>query len=662
MRLFCFSRIIVAIIGRIGLIGRILNKNTENIFTSNGVKVNISLRWIMRILYISFLWIILIAISNAGMLTTGVGLRGMYYSNPDFSGTRVVKYNTVNTALSVDAGPISELKPGAFSATFRGFLLPAFSELYTFTITTTGGVLLIVDNKRLIDDWSITDGTAKTCTINLNADKLTPIIIQTSQPVGAGSLQVQWSCASLPIENIPVSRMYPPVFASAKIVYSDNADIHSSSLYLTNLTDIPRKITVEGSFKPVFSPDGKKILFQTFKNLTFSNPGIYRYTIGSQEQIKLTKAEGEKFDPAYSADGKTIVYITQIGGVYEIWTMRPDGGGRVKIVSDNYENRHPVINTDGTMIIYQSKRDGVWNLYSISITENGNVEKQLTTLESTEPTINYKGNKVEFVSSRNGRAQLYSMNIDGSEQTAVSVSPGNISQPFFTNSGSIAYLQKDDNDKTDIYVIDVNDRIPCQLTANGNITSAAMTYDTQQLPYYTQMGNTAALVWDDNGTFNTNDSTYFNGPFGVASSGGDIPGTVPITGVSALKLPGSGTNQWETGNVGYDWNNDNVVFRFWYYIPESVSPVRLAMSFTPDAATTKGVYLGTGEWKEQIVYDPKPQISSLKSTLVIGEWTQVTIRRSDCGGGGYNTIVTRVWPLFIGNGAIYIDGMRFETL
>jgi hypothetical protein len=69
--------------------------------------------------------------------------------------------------------------------------------------------------------------------------------------------------------------------------------------------------------------------------------------------------------------------------------------------------------------------------------------------------------------------------------------------------------------------------------------------------------------------------------------------------------------------------------------------------------------LGAGEWKEQIVYDIKPQITSLKSMLIIGEWTQVTVKRGDCGGG-YNGTIMRAWPLFIGNGNIYLDGMRFE--
>jgi Tol biopolymer transport system component len=618
----------------------------------------------MRGIFLLLILSLFVSIAGAGMLAAGGGLRGLYCSLPDMAGTRVVKYNVgANISWKEDVGVIPEFKAGPFSAIYRGYLLPGFSESYTFTVATSGGVLLIVDNQRLIDDWTPKAGAVRTGTVTLKADKLTPIIIQTTQPAGAGALQLQWSSPSLAIENIPITRMYPPVFAPAQFVYSDNPDIKSSALYLTNLTDTPKKLTVEGSYKPVFSPDGKKVLFQTFKNLSYSNPGIYRYTFSTQEQMKLSKSDGDKCDASYSADGKTIVYVNQAGGAYEIWTMRHDGGGRVKIVSDNNENRHPAINADGSLIIYQSKRDGVWNLYSVSITENGNEEKQLTTLEGTEPALNPTGDKVVFISSRGGHPQLYVMNIDGSEQVILCTTPGEPSQLFFTpNRDTVAYLEKSAAGKTDLHVLDFTDRIPCQLTANGNITSAAAVYGVlQQLPYYTQGGRVTNLIWDDDGTFTTNDVSYYNGPFG-ATSGGKLPGTVPITGVSALRLSGTGNQQWEPGNLGLDWNSDNTVFKFWYYIPESVTPVRFSMSFTADTQRAKGISLGTGQWTGPVVYDANPQMATMKSTLVIGEWTQVTIKRSDFSGGGYNGWIVRVWPIFVGNGPMYIDGMRFEML
>ncbi len=436
----------------------------------------------MRFFYILVLWALLITASFAGMLAPGVGLRGTYYSKPDMSGTKVLKYDTaINLTWKEDASPVADMKPGAFSAIWRGYLLPAFSETYTFNINATGGVRLIINNKRVIDDWVAKDAPARTGTVDLKADKLVQIVLQTTQVIGAGNIQLQWSSPSLPVENIPTARMYPPVFAPAQFVYSENPDIKSSAIFISNLIDAPKKLTVEGSYNPQFSPDGKRVIFQAYKNLSYSTTGIYRYTLSTLEQIKLTKGDGEKYEPAFSADGKTIAFVTQLGTTYEIYTMRPDGGSRLKIVANEYENRHPAPNPDGSIIVYQSKRDGIWNLFSATITEDGITEKQLTTVEGTEPTVNRRGDKVIFISSRSGKPQLYEMGIDGSNQTLIPTT-GTVSQPFYTpNRDFLAYLEKNAAGKTDMYVMDTEDKVPCQMTVCGKLVSASIAY-IQQLP------------------------------------------------------------------------------------------------------------------------------------------------------------------------------------
>ena len=77
----------------------------------------------MRIFSVFAIYIVLISFGFAGMLAPGVGLRASYYQKADLSGTQVVKYDTaVNLEWKEDAGPIKEIKPGAFSVQWRGYL------------------------------------------------------------------------------------------------------------------------------------------------------------------------------------------------------------------------------------------------------------------------------------------------------------------------------------------------------------------------------------------------------------------------------------------------------------------------------------------------------------------------------------------------------------
>ncbi len=480
----------------------------------------------------------------AGMLAPGVGLRGSYYAKADMTGPKIVRYaGPIDLHWKDEVGPVADLKPGAFSVQWSGYLLPKFAESYTFTVKTTGGVRLFVNNNRVIDDWSATQAPRRATPVDLSADKLVPIMLQVTQPAGAGSIQLQWSSHSLPVELIPTARLYPPVFAPSQFIYCENPNPQSSALYMTDLTDTPQKITVDGSYKPVFSTDGKKVLFDTIKNLSYPASGICRLDLNTHKMIRLTRAEGEKYDPAYSADGRTIAFVTQIDTSYEIWTMRADGGGRARVLADEHENRHPILNADGSVLIYQSKRDGVWNIYSVHV--DGTNEKQLTALGGSEPACNRRGDKIAFISSRSGRPQLYTMGIDGSNQAVVCATPGAVSQPFYIASRDyLAFLATTTTGKTDLYIVDPDDNTSWQVTAHGKIASAAFAY-RQELPmadcaFWFTAQEASTLSIDANNRVSTWDDCFQSGLSAVQPNTDRRPIVIKnaINGLSALRFDG----------------------------------------------------------------------------------------------------------------------------
>lgn len=424
-----------------------------------------------------------VSVFSAGMLAPGSGLRGTFYAKPDLSGAQVVRYDAVNVSWKEDAGPVADFKPGAFSVQWHGYLLPHYSETYTFTVNTAGGVRLFIRNKRVIDDGGAKQHPRTSIPIDLVADKLVPIILRVTQPAGAGTIQLQWSSPSQPVGTVPITRLYPSLFAPVQCIYTEKAPLRASMLALTNLTDTPKVITVNGCYKPVLNSDGNKVVFNTVENLAFGAPGIFALDLTTPQQpLRLTRAERgtDKYDPAYSADDRTLVFINQTGTAYEIWTMRANGGNRVKRIADAYENRHPLLTPDGKALIYQSKRDGVWNLFRVNI--DGTDEQQLTTKGGTEPAINRRGDKIAFISTRDGRPQLYLMGLDGSNQTLLCQTSGEVSQPFFTpNRDNLAFLEKDAAENTDLYLVDLDDKVPCRVTAHGKIAGASLAY-SQELP------------------------------------------------------------------------------------------------------------------------------------------------------------------------------------
>lgn len=423
----------------------------------------------------------LLSLAWADMLAPGTGLRASFYANAELTGKALTQSRAVaDLAWTADAPPAPGLSVGVFGAKWQGYLLPATSENYTFTLTATGGVRLLVDEKCIIDDMKAHPVKIDTGVIALQAGKLTTILLRTTQPAGAGMLKLQWSSPGHALEVIPAARLYPPLFSPMMLIYAESADPHTSILYATTFDGPAKKLTVAGCSQPVFSPDGKTVFFRTEANAAFDSSGILRITSDGKKQNQLTRPGGERYDPCLSGDGSTIAYAEKTTEAWEIWTMRVDGAKRKCVVHDDYENRHPALAADGSFIVYQSLREGKWNLFRVQA--DGSDEKQLTTLDGSEPVINHQGDMLAFISSRSGRAQVYVMSPAGGLQMILAATPGIDSQPFFLRSGKqLGYIERTPKGKSDVFLLDLAEGAPYQLTASGKCFAAALT-DVLHMP------------------------------------------------------------------------------------------------------------------------------------------------------------------------------------
>jgi Tol biopolymer transport system component len=97
---------------------------------------------------------------------------------------------------------------------------------------------------------------------------------------------------------------------------------------------------------PSQSPDGKRLLFSAFTHL-------YVMSFADGLPHRLTTSTQPEFDPAWSPDGRSIVYITWTaidGG--NIWSVNSDGSGEPQRLTDHPDfYRNPVFSPDGKTIV-----------------------------------------------------------------------------------------------------------------------------------------------------------------------------------------------------------------------------------------------------------------------------------------------------------------------
>jgi hypothetical protein len=86
--------------------------------------------------------------------TAGLGLSGEYYDNIDFTS---LKLSRIDPAIDFDwmgGSPDLVIGPDQFSIRWRGFVVPRFSEDYTFYTVSDDGVRLWIEDQLVINNWS----------------------------------------------------------------------------------------------------------------------------------------------------------------------------------------------------------------------------------------------------------------------------------------------------------------------------------------------------------------------------------------------------------------------------------------------------------------------------------------------------------------------------
>ena len=116
--------------------------------------------------------------------------------------------------------------------------------------------------------------------------------------------------------------------------------------------------------QPVYSPDGRRILFSS--NMA-GNLDLWEVSSETRGLRRITEDAAGDWDPAYSPDGKYILWSSNRNGHFEIWLSNVDGSGSRQITKDGVDAENPGMTPDGKWIVYNSynpdlKIRGVWKI------------------------------------------------------------------------------------------------------------------------------------------------------------------------------------------------------------------------------------------------------------------------------------------------------------
>jgi Tol biopolymer transport system component len=203
------------------------------------------------------------------------------------------------------------------------------------------------------------------------------------------------------------------------------------ALFVANLdgTD-PTKITHDIAGDPTWSPDGRRIAFDTsgagsIMVVNADGSGLRKLTAGD---IVPGVAHAVGFDdeyPAWSPDGRRIAFVRRRVGpgtqVSQIYVMRPDGSAARGLTIGSVDFRDPTWSPDGRWIAADGLVGNHSQIYLVGVVGSSVRELLSGPGESWNPQWTPDVSLIAFLSDRADSTSLYVMNPDGSDIRLVGV-------------------------------------------------------------------------------------------------------------------------------------------------------------------------------------------------------------------------------------------------
>jgi Tol biopolymer transport system component len=171
---------------------------------------------------------------------------------------------------------------------------------------------------------------------------------------------------------------------------------------------------------PAFSPDGRWVVYFVSETGPYGDLWVVPSAGGRARRLTHDLAQGG--DPVWTPDGRWILYSSDRSGGTNLWRVPAAGGAPEAITEGAGEDAEPEISRDGRLLVYTSTR----NLYSLSWLDPRTGERR-DLLERrtppTHPTFSPRGDRVAFFNPAGPQSHLYTVGLHGEDLRQVTADP-----------------------------------------------------------------------------------------------------------------------------------------------------------------------------------------------------------------------------------------------